>query len=393
MKKRIPYFFLLVLLMVVFSIGKCESVYGKSPRENQEEVQDTEIDEMLGELNLGELDAFTKKEDTTAENRKFSALVRDILDGTVSLDFDDIFEYIGQVVKAFFSEYKMIFVNVMACSLIFAILYLFSKNFQNTFLSEIEFFCIYGMIMLLMMRKFAEMGTVIGEVFQQAILFMQLFIPTYCMAMSFSMKSASAAVVYSMTLGWISILEFLVLKIILPMIRVYAIFEFLNYLQEETRFEKITELLYGGIRFALKGIVAAVGGIQVIQAMILPAVDQMKGMGILRTVSVVPGVGNALQASGQLLIGSAVVIKNAVGVAGIYFLVVLLMAPFLKSIMMTVVFQALAALTEPITDKRIAGGVSGIAKGAGLYMKVIETGILLFLITIAITAVSTNQIT
>ena len=61
-----------------------------------------------------------------------------------------------------------------------------------------------------------------------------------------------------------------------------------------------------------------------IQGLILPAVDGLKNTAVSRTVSAIPGIGNLFGSVTDTVLGSAVLLKNAVGVCGMIAVLMLL---------------------------------------------------------------------
>ena len=57
-----------------------------------------------------------------------------------------------------------------------------------------------------------------------------------------------------------------------------------------------------------------VTGISLFQSLITPVVDSLKNSAVEKAVSVLPGIGNAADGVLELALGSAVVIRNSVGV-------------------------------------------------------------------------------
>ena len=64
------------------------------------------------------------------------------------------------------------------------------------------------------------------------------------------------------------------------------------------------------IKFLLKGFLSVLLGVQLIQSMILPAVDSMKNTVLQKGMSAIPGIGSGLNSAMTMVIGSAVVIKK-----------------------------------------------------------------------------------
>ena len=114
--------------------------------------------------------------------------------------------------------------------------------------------------------------------------------------------------------------------------------------------------------------------------------DRLAGNTIAKTIQMVPGLGNVVDGMGQIFISSGLVIKNSVGVAALVILVLICAVPFLKMAFLAVLYKFLAAVLEPIADKRLSGGMNGIANGGMLYLRILGTCLMLFFLTIALTA-------
>ncbi len=119
-------------------------------------------------------------------------------------------------------------------------------------------------------------------------------------------------------------------------------------------------------------------GLNVVQNLIGPAKDRM-GHGIFaKTASVIPGLGNAVGSVTELLLGAGIVMKSCVGTAGLVVLVLISLVPLLKALCLAFFYKLAAAVTEPVSDKRISGCLKGLANGGMLYVKLLGYSVLLF---------------
>jgi len=91
-----------------------------------------------------------------------------------------------------------------------------------------------------------------------------------------------------------------------------------------------------------------------------------------------------------MVLGSGVLIKNTIGAAGIVVLLVISVIPLLKLAVLMFLYQCVAALLQPVCDKRIVSCISDMAKGHKMLLSIAASGVLLFVITIALVCSSTN---
>lgn len=122
----------------------------------------------------------------------------------------------------------------------------------------------------------------------------------------------------------------------------------------------------------------------IVENMIAPSADNLQKMSVTKTIGMIPGLGNTAEAVSNIFLGSAVVIKNGVGVAALIGLLCVCIGPFLKMLVYTFLFKAAGAIVQPFADKRICGCIDSVGEGAALLLRALVTGMLLFMITIAV---------
>ena len=183
-----------------------------------------------------------------------------------------------------------------------------------------------------------------------------------------------------------------VLNLLMPLIHIYVLLEMFGHFVPEERFSNLTELFSEVISWGIKIAGVLVLGLNVVQNLIGPAKDRM-GHGIFaKTASVIPGLGNAVGSVTELLLGAGIVMKSCVGTAGLVVLVLISLVPLLKALCLAFFYKLAAAVTEPVSDKRISGCLKGLANGGMLYVKLLGYSVLLFFVTIALTAAASGFI-
>ena len=348
----------------------------------------TDPGESIEELDFSDIGEFLKNTEEV-ENISFGELVKALLSGE-ELPYEKVGDWLKDILLKGFQENRTLFLEIIVLSLAFSVLKTFAKSFSGTYISEVCFLIVYCFFMALLLRSFFELNQTVVRTVENMLEFMKVFLPTYCLAISFTLNLNSSGAVYSMIFGAIFLVEWLLRYFLMPLIKIYVLVEFLNHLTEEERFKRLAELIYDGVKLLLKVSASFILGINIIQGMVAPAIDMLSGNSIAKTVQMLPGIGNVMSGMGQIFISSGIVIKNCVGAAALVVLVLLCAVPYLKMSVMALLYKLLAAVLEPVADKRIAGGMSGIAGGAVLYLKVISTCMMLFFLTIALCSAATN---
>ena len=156
----------------------------------------------------------------------------------------------------------------------------------------------------------------------------------------------------------IYLIDRVLLYIVIPAIHVYVVLQMLNCMTEEKLISRMTVLLKRGLIWVMRLLLAGVTGMNVIERMIAPSVDNLKKMSVTQT--------------------------NGIGTAAMIVLVCLALGPLLKMLVFSVFYKVAGALSEPFSDKRICGCIDCVGDGALLLFRALGTGILLCMITIAV---------
>ena len=112
--------------------------------------------------------------------------------------------------------------------------------------------------------------------------------------------------------------------------------------------------------------------------------DAVKGGALMKLAKAIPGVGSSVEAAAQMALGTAALIRNGIGMAGILVLALVSLGPLIKLGCLVLLYHGLAAVLQPVSDKRLLGAVTAVADGAALLFKTMTDGLLLFAIAIGV---------
>ena len=133
-------------------------------------------------------------------------------------------------------------------------------------------------------------------------------------------------------------------------------------------------------------------GFHLLETMIAPSFDTAKNSVVSKMVGLIPGAGSVVQSVTGTVLGSSMIIKNALGAAGIIFLLLFLLIPLIKLLLYVLFYFLLSVLLEPVTDERFVLCISAAVRCGMLMVKVLCMSSVLFIVIIALTSLSTNHI-
>ena len=239
---------------------------------------------------------------------------------------------------------------------------------------------------MLLTRVFMTVSEIATQAVENIILFVRLLIPTYFVAVGTACGTTTAAFYYEMMLVLSYLVERFLGAFLIPFIYSYVLLALLNGIWIEEKLTLLLDFMKKAIQMALKISLGAVTGLSLVQAVIVPVADQLKISAMRKALSALPGVGNLAEGVTELMIGSAVLIKNSMGV----FLLLVLLAgsilPLLKILLAAGAVKLGAAVAGIVSDKRLSGCTDRVGEGCLLLFRCVFTAMALFLIVIAVVA-------
>lgn len=340
------------------------------------------------ELDFSEINNILDKQETV-KGIDFQRLAEALINGE-EIDKQWLFEKIWNVLFQEVIRNKDYMIQIILLAAAFALLYNFANVFEHAAVTDVSFYIVYMILLALLMKSFVTISSILNETLQGFMDFMRALLPAFCLSMVFSSTTVTSMGFYQMTLLVIFVIEAVLLYVIVPGIHIYIMLEMLNHLTGEDIISKMTGLLKGAIQWMLKFLFTTVVGINVVQGLLTPVIDTYKSSLVAKTASAIPGVGNSVRAVTEIMVGSGMIIKNGVGMAGIVVLLLLCVGPLVKVGIMALFYKITAAAIQPVADKRLTGCISGMGEGAGLFGKVLLTANAMLMVTIAIITAATT---
>lgn len=301
----------------------------------------------------------------------------------------------GQLLKSVKGEIKSnagTFVSLVTIALIAALFTNLAMAFKNNQVSETGYYVTYLLLFGLLISSFITASGIAAAAINDVLDFMRALVPTYLMSVAFCTGTTTSMVYYEMALGLITLVDFVLLKVVIPMINFYLVIMLANNLSKEDMLSKLAGLFSTAIDWLLKSLLAVVIGFNAIQGLIVPVADQVKRSALMKASESIPGVGDALGGVTETVLGAGVLLKNAIGVAGLIVIITMCAVPFIKLLVISVVYKVGSASLQPISDKRFIECISASAKSATMLLQTVFVGAVLFILSITIVAVTTGRI-
>lgn len=341
------------------------------------------------EIQMGEIDEVL--EEILPEQRvSFQDIVVALMSDDEKLEVELLGDFITDSLFYAVSVNKSTISYLLMLMIGAAIITNFSNVFKNRQVAETGFYLIYMLMIIVCLQTFLEISEMVKETIGNLLTFMRVLGPVYFLSMSVSTGNISSVTFYSLLLLLIYIVELVILNGLLPTVHVYLMIQVLNFLSDEVYLSKLSEFLNMLMGWVLKTLIACVTGVGMLQGLLVPHADELKRGAVYKVVNMFPGIGDALGVAGEMLVSTAVFLKNGIGMAGSILLILICLIPIVNMGILVVLYKGLAAICQPISDKRIVEMLTSVGETYLILLKIVFAVLFLFIISIALTAVFTS---
>lgn len=317
---------------------------------------------------------------------------RDIIKHLLSMektDYKEVGKILLDTVREQFAKEKTTMVKLFLLGILSAFFAEFENPTLKQYVGDTGYFAIYTIMLSIFLISFKNLYDIALTGVTVMLNGMSALIPIYVSALFLAGNIKTAIGVYSFVVVGIGVVEWTICNVIFPVSYLYFVLQMLNYSMKEQRFARLAAFLKGVVIWVLRLLFGVITGMQVVQCLLLPATDQAKSSNFSKSLAAIPGLGASARALTGTLLQSATVLKNAVGVAGMLVLIVLVLVPAVKLLFGILSYQLMAALLQPIAHRQIAALLGSLSSSIKLLFQGLVTATVLFLVCIAIVTAAT----
>ncbi len=281
---------------------------------------------------------------------------------------------------------KNILVWLLVLGVVSALMTHFAEIFDKHQIADLSYYYIYLLVSSVLLKCFVQAVRTAEGAIENIILFVKLLVPIYMMTVGIATGTTTVSAYSQLLVVLIYGVEKILLGCVIPLIYCFLLISIINSIWTEEKLTLFIELIEKAVGWILKVAMGVVTGVSVFQAVITPMVDSVKKTALQKAMSVIPGIGNVADGVVELVAGSAVVIKNSVGVVLLILLLLMCAVPLLKILLTALLFKCAAAFMGVVSDKRITNCANRTGDAGMLLLRTAGTAMILFLITLAVVA-------
>ncbi|MFB5191140.1 stage III sporulation protein AE [Alicyclobacillus fastidiosus] len=281
--------------------------------------------------------------------------------------------------------------GILILSVIAAILESMQGAFERQTVSQVAYMVVFFVLMMLAVHSFMETMGAARHAIQTMNDFMIATIPLTITLLAASGAIASAAFFQPMLLFAVHFITNIIFVVVFPLIFFSAVLDLTSTLSVRYQLTRLASLLravgIGILGFALSVFI----GVTTVQGLGKGVVDGV----VLRTLkfgvsTFVPVIGKAISDSAETVLSASLLVKNAVGVAGLVLLALIAIFPALKILAVSLIYGGSAALMQPLGDTPMVACLSTLGKTLVLVFACVAAVGLMFFFAICILLATAN---
>ncbi len=367
--------------------ASAEKEYGRESlvAESEKEEEWVYVDKWLSSMELDELDR-GMEELFPQFHIDLEESLQMIMEGKIGEAGRELLGQVAEILKGELSNFRKVFLYILILGVMSSLFSGFSDLFAGQQIAQAGFYFLYLFLSAILVRVFWVMSQTAQATISEIVLFVKLFIPTYFTAVGTAQGTVTAVCYYQLMLVIAYLVESFLSGVLLPFVYSYVLLAILNGIWAEEKLSLLLDFLKKVIGAALKISMGAVTGFSLVQSVVVPVADRLKISVLRKAAASIPGIGGVAEGVTELVLGSAVLIKNSMGVLFLLLLAVSALIPLIKLLLIAGTVKLGAAIAGIVSDKRISGCTDRVGEGCFLLFRCVSTALLLFMIVIAVVA-------
>ncbi|MFB4160567.1 stage III sporulation protein AE [Geomicrobium sp. JSM 1781026] len=357
----------------------------------EEDVSDLieeQMDEQLDRLGFTEIEQFWEDirrdyESFLPESQKGS--FTDFLDGDQQFSPTEW----GRALLNFLFHELTANVNLLGTLILLAVFSMVLKALQNAFehaaVSKVAYSVTFTVLIVISMNSFYIAMSYAQEAVANMVHFMIALLPMVLALLAITGATTTAALFHPLIIVLVNTSGLLIERFVLPLLFISAIVSVASSMSEKFQLTRLATL----IRNVAMGTLGAFLTIFLAVISVQGATSAISDGVTLRTAkyiagNFVPVVGRMFTDATDTVIGASLLLKNTVGIAGLFILFVITVFPALKILVLALTFQIVSAIMQPLGGGALGEVMSLFARTVMFMFAAVSVVCLMFFLAITI---------
>lgn len=397
MKTKKRKIFLIIAVIMLFSslyFNQNVTLAGDKSDEGEKKIQES-VDKEINMLDTSDLqnffDGLTDDEKKIIGNGDVKNLIKSAINGTDGVTFQSVINAVTKYAADSALGFLPAIISVVIISVLYGMLSNFNDGFLDKSVNNVVYFACYGAALVILMNEIVSIVNMTLTAAANMRLLMQGLFPLLITLMTALGGATSAGYLAPLMAAAAGFIVGFIVKFVIPCFIASVMLAVAGNLSDAVKlnkmssfFKKIAEWSLGlvfGVFITLltaKGIVGKTAdGI---------AVNATK----FALSSYVPILGGYVSDGFDVVMAGCVLVKNAVGVTGLFIMLSVVLLPVVKLAVFSLALRFAAAAAEPVGDGKMSDLLHAVSKSAGLLIASLVGLAFLFFAVVTLVGSSCN---
>ena len=341
----------------------------------KEDKLENQIDKILDKLDYKELEDFFAELDEGAKaafGSSLKQLLQDILSGKASIGADKISTLVAIYLKKAFLGLLPLIITLLVIGILYGLSSSMSSGFLKKSTVDIIYYVCLGAIIIVLITSINGVISDARDAIALLSKFNDIVFPILLTLVT-ALGGLSAVGVYQPAIAAIGMVIIkIITTMVMPLFLACVVFCIIGSLSNNIKLEKLTSTTKATAEWILGIVFTLFIAFITAEGIAGAAFDTVTVRSAKFAISsYVPIIGGHISDGFDLVVASLILLKNSFGLIAIIILLAIVLIPVIKIVIFSLLLKAVAAILEPIADKRISDLLFNTAKCFNLLLVII----------------------
>ena len=370
-------------------------VLAESDKESVEEELEIETEKQLDDLDFSDLEIYIDNLESSVKDMfsgSFVGKVESLINGEY-ITGDSFLSSVFSLLWDGLLDFLPIIASIIAVSILGGMVGNLKPNTGGKSIGNIIHFVTYGIVIVFLGTTLVELIALTSKTLTSLKSLMDMIFPVLLTLLTAVGGSVSVGL-YQPAIALLgNIFISLITYFLMPLFIFSIVFSIVGNLSNNVKLDKFVAFLQGTFKWSIGLLFTLFLGFITIQGISASAVDGLSIRTAKYTIkSYVPIVGGYVSDGLSIIMASSMLIKNAVGTAGLLLILFSVISPVISLILFMLSLRFMAGIIEPVGDRKTANFVSDISKSMSMLIALIVAVSFMYMVMTGLIMCSCNLI-
>ena len=370
-------------------------VLAESDKESVEEELEIETEKQLEDLDFSDLETYIDSLESSVKDMfsgSFVGKVESLINGEY-ITGDSFLSSVFSLLWDGLLDFLPIIASIIAVSILGGMVGNLKPNTGGKSIGNIIHFVTYGIVIVFLGTTLVELIALTSKTLTSLKSLMDMIFPVLLTLLTAVGGSVSVGL-YQPAIALLgNIFISLITYFLMPLFIFSIVFSIVGNLSNNVKLDKFVAFLQGTFKWSIGLLFTLFLGFITIQGISASAVDGLSIRTAKYTIkSYVPIVGGYVSDGLSIIMASSMLIKNAVGTAGLLLILFSVISPVISLILFMLSLRFMAGIIEPVGDRKTANFVLDISKSMSMLIALIVAVSFMYMVMTGLIMCSCNLI-